>query len=109
MIKVTNFNTFNIHHILKDEEIEKIKTDKVESLSVGAKDINITYANDNIRQFKLIIGADGSNSWLRSQSSINFRNKDFDQTAIVFNIKISRAHQGSAYQKFMYQKNKLKI
>ncbi len=81
---------------------EKIKTSKVESLSVGAKDINITYANDNIRQFKLIIGADGSNSWLRSQSSINFRNKDFDQTAIVFNIKTSKAHQGCAYQKFMY-------
>ena len=87
---------------VSDINHEKIKTDKVESLSVGAKDINITYANDNIRQFKLIIGADGSNSWLRSQSSINFRNKDFDQTAIVFNIKTLKAHQGCAYQKFMY-------
>jgi ubiquinone biosynthesis UbiH/UbiF/VisC/COQ6 family hydroxylase len=90
-------------HRVSDINHEKIETNKVESLSVGPEDINISYANDNIRQFKLVIGADGSNSWLRSKSSINFKNKDFDQTAIVFNIKTSKAHQGCAYQKFMYQ------
>ncbi len=89
-------------HRVSEINYEEIKTNKVESLSVGAEDIKISYANDNIRQFKLVIGADGSNSWLRSQSSINFKNKDFDQTAIVFNIKTSKAHQGCAYQKFMY-------
>ena len=81
---------------------EEIKTNKIKSLSVGLKDINLNFANDNIRQFKLAIGADGSNSWVRSQSSIHFKSKDFDQTAIVFNIKTSKAHQGCAYQKFMY-------
>ncbi len=90
-----------IHRISKIS-YEEIKTNKVESLSAGVKEINLSYANDNVRQFKLAIGADGPNSWVRSQSSIHFRHKDFDQTAIVFNIKISRAHQGSAYQKFMY-------
>ena len=81
---------------------EEIKTNKIKSLSVGLKDINLNFANDNIRQFKLAIGADGSNSWVRSQSSIHFKSKDFDQTAIVINIKTSKAHQGCAYQKFMY-------
>ncbi|NBW53333.1 MAG: hypothetical protein EBR39_05355 [Betaproteobacteria bacterium] len=52
-------------------------------------------------QFKLIIGADGSNSWVRSQSAIEFKNKTFNQTALVFNIKSAKAHQGCAYQKFM--------
>lgn len=69
---------------------EEIKTNKIKSLSVGVKDINLSFANDNIRQFKLAIGADGSNSWVRSQSSIYFKSKDFDQTAIVFNIKTSK-------------------
>jgi ubiquinone biosynthesis UbiH/UbiF/VisC/COQ6 family hydroxylase len=81
---------------------EEIKTNKIKSLSAGAEDINLSFADDNIRQFKLVIGADGYNSWVRSQSSIHFKSKDFDQTAIVFNIKTSKAHQDCAYQKFMY-------
>ena len=89
-------------HRISEISYEKIKTNKIKSLSVGVKDINLSFANDNIRQFKLAIGADGSNSWVRSQSSIHFKSKDFDQTAIVFNIKTSKAHQGCAYQKFMY-------
>jgi len=89
-------------HRISEISYEKIKTNKIKSLSVGVKDINLSFANDNIRQFKLAIGADGSNSWVRSQSSIYFKSKDFDQTAIVFNIKTSKAHQGCAYQKFMY-------
>ena len=89
-------------HRISEISYEKIKTNKIKSLSVGVKDINLSFANDNIRQFKLAIGADGSNSWVRSQSSIYFKSKDFDQTAIVFNMKTSKAHQGCAYQKFMY-------
>jgi ubiquinone biosynthesis UbiH/UbiF/VisC/COQ6 family hydroxylase len=89
-------------HRISEISYEEIKTNKVKSLSVGVEDINLSYVNDNARQFKLAIGADGSNSWVRSQSSIHFKNKDFDQTAIVFNIKTSKAHQGCAYQKFMY-------
>jgi ubiquinone biosynthesis UbiH/UbiF/VisC/COQ6 family hydroxylase len=81
---------------------EKIKTNKIKSLSAGAEDINLSFADDNIRQFKLVIGADGYNSWVRSQSSIHFKSKDFNQTAIVFNIKTAKAHQDCAYQKFMY-------
>jgi len=81
---------------------EEIKTNKIKSLSAGAEDINLSFADDNIRQFKLVIGADGYNSWVRSQSSIHFKSKDFDQTAIVFNIKTSKVHQDCAYQKFMY-------
>ena len=88
-------------HRISEISYEEIKTNKIKSLSVGLKDINLNFANDNIRQFKLAIGADGSNSWVRSQSSIHFKSKDFDQTAIVFNIKTSKAHQGCAYQKFM--------
>jgi ubiquinone biosynthesis UbiH/UbiF/VisC/COQ6 family hydroxylase len=81
---------------------EEIKTNMIKSLSAGVEDINLSFANDNIRQFKLVIGADGYNSWVRSQSSINFKSKDFDQTAVVFNIKTAKAHQDCAYQKFMY-------
>lgn len=81
---------------------KEIKTNKLESLTAGINNISLVYGNDKKHKFKLVIGADGSNSWVRTQSSIHFKSKNFDQTAIVFNIKNSKAHQGCAYQKFMH-------
>jgi len=89
-------------HRISKIDYKEIKTNKVESLSAGVEDINLIYANGNKCQYKLAIGADGSNSWVRSQSSIDFKNKDFDQTAMIFNVKTSKAHQGCAYQKFTH-------
>lgn len=79
----------------------EIKTDSAESLNIEMDHIDLVDANNKRYQFKLVIGADGSNSWVRSQSSIDVKNKRFNQTALIFNIKSSKAHQGRAYQKFM--------
>ena len=79
----------------------EIKTDNIESFKVEMDHINLVDAKGNKYQFKLVIGADGSNSWVRSQATIEVKNKKFNQTALVFNIKSSKAHQGCAYQKFM--------
>jgi ubiquinone biosynthesis UbiH/UbiF/VisC/COQ6 family hydroxylase len=79
----------------------EIKIDSAESLSIEMDHINLVDAKSKRYQFKLVIGADGSNSWVRSQTSIDFKNKVFNQTALVFNIKCAKAHQGCAYQKFM--------
>ena len=79
----------------------EIKIDSAESLNIEMDHINLVDANSKRYQFKLVIGADGSNSWVRSQTSIDVKNKAFNQTALVFNIKVTKAHQGCAYQKFM--------
>lgn len=79
----------------------EIKIGSAESLNIEMDHINLVDANIKRYQFKLVIGADGSNSWVRSQTSIDVKNKAFNQTALVFNIKVTKAHQGCAYQKFM--------
>ena len=79
----------------------EIKIGSAESLNIEMDHINLVDANSKRYQFKLVIGADGSNSWVRSQTSIDVKNKAFNQTALVFNIKGTKAHQGCAYQKFM--------
>ena len=79
----------------------EIKIDSAESLNIEMDHINLVDAKSKRYQFKLVIGADGSNSWVRSQTSIDVKNKAFNQTALVFNIKGTKAHQGCAYQKFM--------
>ena len=79
----------------------EIKIGSAESLNIEMDHINLVDANSKRYQFKLVIGADGSNSWVRSQTSIDVKKKAFNQTALVFNIKVTKAHQGCAYQKFM--------
>lgn len=79
----------------------EIKIDSAESLNIAMDHINLVDAKSKRYQFKLVIGADGSNSWVRSQTSIDVKKKAFNQTALVFNIKSTKSHQGCAYQKFM--------
>ena len=80
---------------------DEIKIDGAESLNIEMDHVDLMNEKGQKYQFKLIIGADGSNSWVRSQSAIEFKNKTFNQTALAFNIKSAKAHQGCAYQKFM--------
>ena len=80
---------------------DEIKTDGSESLNIDMDHIDLVNEKGQKNQFKLVIGADGSDSWVRRQSGIDVKSKIFNQTAIVLNIKSAEPHQGCAYQKFM--------
>ena len=49
---------------------------------------------------KLIVAADGVDSWLRDQANIAVKHKDFSQTAIVANFLAEKPHQNIARQWF---------
>jgi ubiquinone biosynthesis UbiH/UbiF/VisC/COQ6 family hydroxylase len=49
---------------------------------------------------KLIIAADGVNSWIRQETNIAVKCKDFHQTAIVANLVAEKPHQHIARQWF---------
>jgi 2-polyprenylphenol 6-hydroxylase len=49
---------------------------------------------------KLIVAADGVDSWLRQQANIAVKQKDFHQTAIVANFSTTKHHQNIARQWF---------
>ena len=50
---------------------------------------------------KLVIGADGANSWVRKQISTPMITRDYDHHAIVATIKCSQGHQNTAWQVFL--------
>ena len=52
-------------------------------------------------QASLVIGADGSQSWVREQSGISTIQKDYHQTAIVAQINTQKAHEKTAWQWFL--------
>lgn len=50
---------------------------------------------------ELIIGADGSKSWLREQGNISVTRSDYHQQALVATVKHELPHQQIAWQRFM--------
>lgn len=50
---------------------------------------------------KLLVGADGSQSWVRRQLGITTRGWDYNHTALVTTVKTEASHQETAWQRFL--------
>lgn len=62
--------------------------------------IAIGLADGRLISAKLLVAADGVDSWVRSQANIPVKHKDFNQTAIVANFVAEKSHQNIARQWF---------
>ena len=49
---------------------------------------------------QLIVGADGANSWVRTQAAIEVKTRRYRQLAVVANFSTARPHHGIAFQWF---------
>ncbi len=70
------------------------------SLATNDAGAFLTLENGDTLSSKLVIGADGANSWTRSQMNIPLTSKDYQHTALVCNIKTQEPHQKTAWQIF---------
>lgn len=50
---------------------------------------------------KLVVGADGANSWVRKQIATPMINRDYDHHAIVATVKCLQGHKNTAWQVFL--------
>ncbi len=50
---------------------------------------------------KLVVGADGANSWLRKQMDMPMITRDYDHHAIVATVKCAQGHKNTAWQVFL--------
>lgn len=57
--------------------------------------------DDTVITTSLLVGADGSRSWVRQQANIMVRGWDYDQAALVTYVKTEKYHQETAWQRFM--------
>lgn len=57
--------------------------------------------DDQVITTSLLVGADGSRSWVRQQTNITVRGWDYDQAALVTYVKTEKPHQHTAWQRFM--------
>ncbi len=70
------------------------------SLATNDAGAFLTLENGENISSKLVIGADGANSWTRSQMNMPLTLRDYQHTALVCNIKTQESHQKTAWQIF---------
>jgi 2-octaprenyl-6-methoxyphenol hydroxylase len=98
--------SYLIHNALRDQLLQR----KNITLLCPNSYQEITFADDQsivkiddqrIIRSKLLLACDGRFSNLRDYFKIATTRKDYQQTAIVFNIKHQKPHQNIAYEKFL--------
>lgn len=77
-------------------EIKSVKNNN-NKVSIIAIDEN---GKESTVDAKLLIAADGRNSWIRDHLGFSIRNKPYHQHGGVFNIKHSNPHLGRAFEVF---------
>ena len=85
---------------LKGLDITVITDTPCQSLGNTQQQIVLCLANGQQIAAKLLVAADGVDSWVRKQVKISVAKKDFKQTAIVANFKVEKHHQNVARQWF---------
>jgi len=73
---------------------------QLEEIQITDTHVNIQAGNKNITA-KLLIGADGANSWVRQQLAVPLTKRSYDHKAIVATVKTSKSHQLTAWQCFL--------
>ncbi|MDG6881776.1 2-octaprenyl-3-methyl-6-methoxy-1,4-benzoquinol hydroxylase [Phocoenobacter uteri] len=70
------------------------------NLAINESSAFLTLDNGETISSKLIIGADGANSWVRTQMNMPLVSREYQHTALVCNVKTQESHQQTAWQIF---------
>ena len=73
------------------------------TLAVGEQESWLTLDNGQAMTAKLVVGADGANSWLRNQMDIPLTHWDYGHSSLVANVKTADPHNSVARQIFTPQ------
>ncbi|CAM3829833.1 2-octaprenylphenol hydroxylase [Vibrio aerogenes CECT 7868] len=73
---------------------------RCQSLAIGENEVWLTLDRGESLTAKLVIGADGSQSWVRQQQDIPLTHWDYGHHAIVATVKTSDPHHQTARQIF---------
>ncbi|MFT4994878.1 MAG: 2-octaprenylphenol hydroxylase [Paraglaciecola sp.] len=80
--------------------IELIAPKRITKLVFGQQESFITLDDESMLSARLVVGADGANSYVRQQAGLPLTFWDYDHRAIVATIKTALPHQNTARQIF---------
>ncbi|MBT6273220.1 MAG: UbiH/UbiF/VisC/COQ6 family ubiquinone biosynthesis hydroxylase [Chromatiales bacterium] len=86
---------------LRDHERVSLRRE-TKLLAMTVRDTHVSaQLSDGVVESKLLIGADGTRSTVRDLADIHTRRKDYEQVAVVANLRMSDGHDATAWQRFM--------
>jgi 2-octaprenylphenol hydroxylase len=91
--------------VLQDALWRGLQTDVVapaqcDVLEIGANEAELRLHDGSGISAKLVVGADGANSFVRRQAGIAAREREYGQSAVVANFRCAKPHGQIAYQWF---------
>ncbi len=81
-------------------DITLIAPAQLQQVGFGDNDVFITLQDGNMMSSRLLVAADGANSWLRHHADIPLTFWDYDHHALVANIRTEQPHGAVARQVF---------
>lgn len=73
-----------------------------QALTFDDQAVQLTLGDGRALRPRLIVGADGADSWVRAQTAIAIETRPYHQTAVVANFTVTRPHRGTAHQWFRH-------
>lgn len=89
-----------LEQVQKLENVTLFMPARCATLAVGEQESWLTLDNGQAMTAKLVVGADGANSWLRNQMDIPLTHWDYGHHALVANVKTADPHHSIARQIF---------
>ncbi len=83
------------------DNIDYIEPVTTKHVSFSEESVTLTLEDDRTFTAKLIIGADGAQSWLRNTNGIQVNTRDYLQKGVVTTVKTEKNHNNCARQRFL--------
>ena len=90
-------------YIANADRLDWIAPAKVKEVNTRADSVELSYefeGQDATLQAKLLVAADGANSFVRNCLDIAAHSTDYGLSAIIANVQTQLPHQGVAYERF---------
>ncbi|QDQ27330.1 UbiH/UbiF family hydroxylase [Chitinimonas arctica] len=81
-------------------KVELIAPALPQAFHADERSASVTLADGRVLRSKLVVAADGANSWLREQAGIAFSRQSYGQQGVVGNFRCARPHGDIARQWF---------
>ncbi|EGU34808.1 2-octaprenyl-6-methoxyphenol hydroxylase [Vibrio sp. N418] len=92
-----------LEQVKKQANVTLFMPAQCQSMAMGESEAWLTLANGQSLTAKLVVGADGANSWVRRQQNIPLTHWDYGHSAIVANVWTQEPHDNVARQIFTPQ------
>jgi len=85
----------------QDNGITFYTEEGITNIGMGDSEVFASFATQMPITAKLVVGADGANSWVRKQMDMPITFRDYDHHAIVATVQCEQGHQNTAWQVFL--------